>query len=260
MANDVSVPGAKTTQPFGIAVAAVAALEPAMWATAEKAYWRRYPGATFHQHFHPGIDRAAGLGTEIRAIQAGRVIFAGWRNEVSGNVVRVEIRPGTRYGFSHCSEILVEAGTAVVQGQLIAKIGKTGVAKGFHTHSFVSILEDGGDGVMRNFLYNPTLFEPNGPHENDIRVAPLDPGPRRLVTLLGPGINIRTSPDLDEGDSNVFASSRAGGIFRGARRIHANVFSPFILLRELTDDNEAWVEVIGFNRVLYIHRSMVKIH
>jgi hypothetical protein len=91
-------------------------------------------------------------------------------------------------------------------------------------------------------------------------VAPLDPGPRRLVTLLGPGINIRTSPDLDEGDSNVFAMSRPDGIFQGAKKIHQNVFSPFLFLRELTDDDEAWVEVIGFNRVLYLHRSMVKIH
>ncbi len=260
MALLVSVPGANTTQRFGIAATSVASLEPAMWATADRAYWLRFPGATFHEHFHSGVDRAAPIGSPILAIEAGTVIFSGWRNGVSGNVARVEIRPGTVYGFSHCSELLVKAGASVVRGQRIALVGKTGSATGPHTHSFVSIRETPGDGVVRTFLFDPTLFEPGGKLENDPRIAPPQAGPARLVTLKGPGINIRTAPDLDSGASTVYATSRSDGIFRRGVRIHANVFTGFAFLRELTNDDGDWVEVFGFKHVLYIHRSLVNIH
>ena len=259
MALLVPVPGATTTQPFGIAVPSVAALEPAMWGTNEMAHGLRFPGATFHEHFHSGIDRAAVQDTPILAIQSGTVVFSGFRNRVSGNVVRVEIRPGSLYGFSHCSKLLVGVGVHVEQGETIALIGKSGLATGFHTHSFVSLRHDAGDGRTRDFLFDPTLFEPGGRLADDPRVAPLPSGPPRLVTLKGPGINIRTEPDLAGGASTVFATSRPDGIFRRGIRIHPNVFTGFTFLRELTNDDGDWVEVFGFNRVLYIHRTLVTI-
>jgi len=253
------VPGANITQPWGVAVAAVADREPAMWTLGDRAYWLKFPGSTFHDHFHPGIDRALGLGKPILAAESGKVLFAGWKNNISGNVIHVEIRPGTIYGFGHCSEVLASAGDIVARGQTIARIGKSGSATGPHTHSFVSITEKGNDGKERAMLFNPALFEAGGALADDERVAPLLAATGKLVTLKGPGVNIRTSPDLDVGASNLYATSRPNGIFRNGKLIHPNVFTGFPFLRELTNDDGPWVEVIGFHRILYIHRDLVTI-
>ena len=118
----------------------------------------------------------------------------------------------------------------------------------------------GTDGIVRNFLFDPIPFEAGGTLANDPRIEPIPAGPPRLVTLKGPGINIRTEPDLEGAASTVYATSRADGIFRRGKRIHSNLFTGFTLLRELTNDDGPWVEVFGFKRVLYVHRTLVNIH
>jgi len=74
--------------------------------------------------FHSGIDIETEVGTSIRAALDGQVI----RVEVSeslGRTVMIEHRGGLITVYANCSEILVEEGDVVNQGQIIAKTGES---------------------------------------------------------------------------------------------------------------------------------------
>lgn len=94
--------------------------------------WRKHP-VYRKRLFHAGIDLAAPKGTPIKAAKSGKVIYAG-RRAGYGNLVIIRHSSGysTRYG--HCSKILVKKGQQVKSGQLIARVGATGVATGNHLH------------------------------------------------------------------------------------------------------------------------------
>ena len=94
--------------------------------------WRTHP-ILGHVRFHTGVDLPAWYGTPIYATAAGTVIKSGW---LGGYGNRVEIDHG--YGFStiygHCEQLLVDVGQYVYKGQIIAKVGATGLAQGPHCH------------------------------------------------------------------------------------------------------------------------------
>lgn len=83
--------------------------------------------------FHEGIDLRAPVGTRVRAVQKGRVVYAG---TVSGYGKLVVIRhEGELFSvYAHNSKILVKEGQSVKKGQLITRSGKTGRATGPHLH------------------------------------------------------------------------------------------------------------------------------
>lgn len=82
---------------------------------------------------HRGVDFAAAEGTQVKAVGAGLVTWAGDR---SGYGELVEINHGnglfTRYG--HNEKLLVKAGDMVRKGQAIALVGSTGRSTGSHVH------------------------------------------------------------------------------------------------------------------------------
>ena len=83
--------------------------------------------------FHSGIDFAGRLNSDIIAVAAGVVTFAGPRNGY-GNLVEINHGNGysTRYG--HSRKLLVKVGDTVKKGQVIAKMGSTGRSTGPHVH------------------------------------------------------------------------------------------------------------------------------
>ncbi|MFA0732232.1 MAG: hypothetical protein LKKZDAJK_003006 [Candidatus Fervidibacter sp.] len=83
--------------------------------------------------FHCGVDIAAPYGTPIRAAADGVVVFAGWRRAY-GNTVIIDHGNGLATLYAHCSELLVSEGVVVRQGQIIARVGSTGLATGPHLH------------------------------------------------------------------------------------------------------------------------------
>ena len=94
---------------------------------------RCYEG-TCYAHFHSGIDIGAPLDTPVRAIAAGRVTIAG---ELSDGAVVVEIehRPDVHSVYGHLQpEPPVAVGDTVVAGQVIGRVGLTGVTTGPHLH------------------------------------------------------------------------------------------------------------------------------
>lgn len=252
-----TVQGAFVTQRFGLSALAV---EPSMWFVDDKAYWLQFSGAAFSFNFHPGIDRSAAMGTPIRAMEAGRVAFAGWLDNISGNQVVVEIRENTRYSVNHMSVVKVRVGQHVDKGDTIGLVGTTGATTGPHTHEGLTIREQDSQGVFRTFLYDPELFQAGGKFANDPRVQP----EQRSVAVNGPGINIRKA-DGDLFDrASIYAVSlaenrnRKSGIYRigtGNRIGPINKAFPFLHWRQ--DAEGTFAIVTGFNRRLAIRKSLV---
>lgn len=82
---------------------------------------------------HEGIDVSAQMGAEIEAPAAGIVTDVKWE-EGYGNMLTLDHGFGLVTRFAHCSKILVVRGQRVKRGQVIAKVGSTGLATGPHLH------------------------------------------------------------------------------------------------------------------------------
>ncbi|MEZ0396904.1 MAG: peptidoglycan DD-metalloendopeptidase family protein [Anaerolineales bacterium] len=83
--------------------------------------------------FHSGVDYGGGAGLPITAPAAGTVVFAGPLT-VRGNATIIDHGWGVYSGFWHQSEIQVEVGQHVEQGQVIGLVGGTGRVTGAHLH------------------------------------------------------------------------------------------------------------------------------
>ncbi len=81
---------------------------------------------------HRGIDLGAPVGTPIRAVAAGTVIFAGWQGGY-GNMTLID-HGGVVSAYAHQSGFAVGQGAGVGQGQVIGYIGMTGFTTGPHLH------------------------------------------------------------------------------------------------------------------------------
>jgi murein DD-endopeptidase MepM/ murein hydrolase activator NlpD len=93
---------------------------------------RSYNGSPYNR-FHTGLDIVGGVGTEIYAPAAGKVVFTGPLT-VRGNATVIDHGWGVYSAYMHQSEILVKVGDIVEAGQLIGLVGGTGRAQGPHLH------------------------------------------------------------------------------------------------------------------------------
>lgn len=80
---------------------------------------------------HKGTDYAAPTGTPIMSTAAGVVELAGY-TAGNGNFVKVKHNGTYSTQYLHMSKILVRKGQRVSQGQIIGKVGSTGLATGPH--------------------------------------------------------------------------------------------------------------------------------
>lgn len=94
--------------------------------------WRTHP-VYKSRKFHSGVDLAAAKGTPIIAATGGKVIYAGHRPGY-GNLVIIAHEDGYSTRYAHCSSILAQKGQQVKSGQIIARVGATGIATGNHLH------------------------------------------------------------------------------------------------------------------------------
>lgn len=83
--------------------------------------------------YHNGIDIPAASGTGIVAAAAGKVIQVGSSN-ARGRFIKVDHGSGMVTLYQHCSTIIASAGQTVKAGQVIAKVGSTGISTGPHLH------------------------------------------------------------------------------------------------------------------------------
>ena len=93
--------------------------------------YRGEPGS-----YHSGLDIATGAsGTPFAAPADGTVILAAKEPfSLEGHLLMLDHGNGLNSAFLHCSELLVEKGQTVKQGQIIGRIGATGRATGPHLH------------------------------------------------------------------------------------------------------------------------------
>lgn len=83
--------------------------------------------------FHYGLDLAAATGTEVKASKSGVVKEASWIGGY-GNAVYIDHPDGTQTRYAHMSKLNVAEGDSVAQGEVIGKVGSTGVSTGPHLH------------------------------------------------------------------------------------------------------------------------------
>jgi murein DD-endopeptidase MepM/ murein hydrolase activator NlpD len=91
---------------------------------------RVFNGTPKNPHF--GLDVAGPTGTPVYAPAAGIVTMFVPDMYYSGGTMIIDHGMGVSSTFLHLSEGLVEPGTVVKQGQLVAKIGATGRVTGAH--------------------------------------------------------------------------------------------------------------------------------
>ena len=95
---------------------------------------------------HKGTDYAAAMGTPVRAVGDGVVVFAG-RKGGYGNVIDIRHRNGyvSRYGHLRSFAKGIRRGTRVSIGNTIGAVGMSGLATGPHLHFEILV-----NGVQRD--------------------------------------------------------------------------------------------------------------
>ena len=96
---------------------------------------RRYHPVLKQYRAHRGTDYGAPHGTSVKATASGTVTRAGtWGNY--GRMVAIRHTHGIETRYAHLSSIAagIRAGARVDQGQVIGRVGSTGLATGPHLH------------------------------------------------------------------------------------------------------------------------------
>jgi murein DD-endopeptidase MepM/ murein hydrolase activator NlpD len=87
---------------------------------------------------HPGIDIGVPAGTPIHAADTGQVVIAGPQGGY-GNYTCIRHTTSLSTCYGHQSQILVQVGQVVQQGQVIGLTGCTGLCFGPHLHFEVRV-------------------------------------------------------------------------------------------------------------------------
>lgn len=84
--------------------------------------------------YHSGLDIAPGAGTPFVAPADGVVVLAAQGFSLEGNLLIIDHGRGLNSAFLHAQSLAVKEGDAVVQGQLLGRVGSSGRATGPHLH------------------------------------------------------------------------------------------------------------------------------
>lgn len=105
--------------------------------------WRVHP-ISGESRFHAGIDFGAPMGATVIAAHSGQVVAAEWQGGY-GLAIALRHKDGTEETlYAHLSEIFVQPGQWVEQGQPIGAVGSTGNSTGPHLH--FEIRQNTGEG------------------------------------------------------------------------------------------------------------------
>jgi murein DD-endopeptidase MepM/ murein hydrolase activator NlpD len=111
-------------------------------------YGRRIDPFTGHFSFHPGLDIGVPFGSQVHAVAAGVVTYAGVRDGY-GKVVEIDHGDGYMTRYAHNSKLMAYVGEHVRAGEVISDAGSSGRSTGPHVH--FEVWHDGK-------LVNPTAY------------------------------------------------------------------------------------------------------
>lgn len=121
---------------------------------------RRHP-ILGYARAHNGVDYHASTGAPVVVVAPGVVTMAGWTGG-GGRTVKVRHPNGYETEYLHLSSIGVRAGQRVSQGDLVGRVGQTGLATGPHLHY----------GLKKNARYvNPIIEHRNMPPGEPVPAA-----------------------------------------------------------------------------------------
>ena len=86
-----------------------------------------------HEAYHKGVDFAGTVGSNVIAVAAGVVTWAGERTGY-GNLVEINHGDGFVTRYAHNARTLVQVGQTVKRGESVALMGSTGRSTGPHVH------------------------------------------------------------------------------------------------------------------------------
>lgn len=106
---------------------------PVMGPRLSSGYGMRVHPIKRYSRKHQGVDLAAPLGSPIRAVSKGVVVFA---DPYAGYGKLIVIRHGSRVTthYAHCDSIKVKIGQKISAGDIIGTVGNTGHSTGPHLH------------------------------------------------------------------------------------------------------------------------------
>ncbi len=87
---------------------------------------------------HQGVDISWWPGAPIRATADGVIVFAGMKGGY-GRTIQIQHEYGFQTLYAHCSRLVAYEGKKVQKGEIVAFLGRTGRATGFHLHYEVRI-------------------------------------------------------------------------------------------------------------------------
>lgn len=96
-------------------------------------YEGRINPVTGKEEHHQGLDIPAPFGTDVHAAADGVVIKSGWVNGY-GNTIMISHGGDLVTLYGHNSSLVAKEGQTVKQGDVIAKVGSTGMSTGNHCH------------------------------------------------------------------------------------------------------------------------------
>jgi len=91
-------------------------------------------GTPRRNHRHGGLDIKGAARQPVLASRAGRVVYAGAGLRGYGKTIILDHKDGMQSLYAHNSALLVRLGERVDQGQMIARVGRTGNATTNHCH------------------------------------------------------------------------------------------------------------------------------
>lgn len=120
----------------GPAPARTMPLVPADWPYGSGHFtWPLYGWLTQgYRYDHRAIDIAAPVGTPVTASDRGVVKRAGWNNQGYGLFVVIDHNIDYITLYAHLSQVMVNEGDVVAQGQVVGLVGSTGNSTGPHLH------------------------------------------------------------------------------------------------------------------------------
>lgn len=95
----------------------------------------------FKKRHHDGLDISAPIGTPVLATANGKVLIATQDDNKFGKYIKIEHQENLQTFYAHLSEINVKKGQIIEKGQVIGKVGNTGLSTGPHLH--YEIIRDG---------------------------------------------------------------------------------------------------------------------